>query len=57
MQCSKLPRTQNAFKKKQELSKIEYYNWNKEQREKREKGNSDFYRKISTMQKDVEHQH
>lgn len=57
MQCAKLPRTQNTFKKKQELSKIEYYNWNKEQREKREKGNSDFYRKISTMQKDVEHQH
>lgn len=45
------------LRKKQELSKIEYYNWNKEQREKREKGNSDFYRKISTMQKDVEHQH
>ncbi|HLR19568.1 MAG TPA: hypothetical protein VK115_06555 [Staphylococcus sp.] len=42
------------LRKKQELSKTEYYNWNKEQKEEREKGNSDFYRQISLLQK--EHQ-
>ncbi|PTI82691.1 hypothetical protein [Staphylococcus pseudoxylosus] len=45
------------IKKKQELSKIEYYKWNQEQKIARENGNSDFHEKIKTLQHTLERQH
>ncbi|WP_214307804.1 hypothetical protein, partial [Staphylococcus pseudoxylosus] len=44
------------IKKKQELSKIEYYKWNQEQKIARENGNSDFHEKIKTLQHTLERQ-
>ncbi|UQW80587.1 hypothetical protein [Staphylococcus edaphicus] len=37
------------LKKKQELSKIEYYKWNQRQKAARETGDSDFYRKMKSI--------
>ncbi|WP_428971221.1 hypothetical protein [Staphylococcus halotolerans] len=45
------------IKKKQELSKIEYYKWNQEQKVVRENGNSDFHEKIKILQHTLERQH
>ncbi|WP_428836193.1 hypothetical protein [Staphylococcus pseudoxylosus] len=45
------------IKKKQELSKIEYYKWNQEQKIARENGNSDFHEKIKNLQHTLERQH
>lgn len=45
------------IKKKQELSKIEYYKWNQEQKIARENGNSDFHEKIKNLQHTLEKQH
>ncbi|MEB8306049.1 hypothetical protein NGG28_03645 [Staphylococcus xylosus] len=45
------------IKKKQELSKIEYYRWNQEQKVARENGDSDFHEKIKKLQHTLERQH
>ncbi|MGW7975671.1 hypothetical protein ACWEXZ_03500 [Staphylococcus xylosus] len=45
------------IKKKQKLSKIEYYKWNQEQKVARENGNSDFHEKIKILQHTLERQH
>ncbi|MEB6289705.1 hypothetical protein NGC65_02440 [Staphylococcus xylosus] len=44
------------IKKKQELSKIEYYRWNQEQKVARENGDSDFHEKIKKLQHTLERQ-
>ncbi|MDW8568068.1 hypothetical protein AABD40_10430 [Staphylococcus shinii] len=45
------------IKKKQELSKIEYYKWNQEQKAARENGYSDFHEKVKSLQYTLENQH
>ena len=45
------------IKKKQELSKIEYYKWNQEQKIARENVNSNFHEKIKNLQHTLERQH
>lgn len=45
------------IKKKQELSKIEYYRRNQEQKVARENGDSDFHEKIKKLQHTLERQH
>ncbi|RIO41218.1 hypothetical protein BUZ70_09220, partial [Staphylococcus saprophyticus] len=37
------------LRKKQALSKIEYYKWNQEQKAARENGDSDFHKKMDSM--------
>ena len=44
------------IKKKQELSKIEYYRWIQEQKVARENGDSDFHEKIKKLQHTLERQ-
>lgn len=44
------------IKEKQELSKIEYYRWNQEQKVARENGDSDFHEKIKKLQHTLERQ-
>ncbi|WP_422937121.1 hypothetical protein [Staphylococcus xylosus] len=44
------------IKKKQELSKIEYYRWNQEQKVAHENGDSDFHEKIKKLQHTLERQ-
>ncbi|PKI23005.1 hypothetical protein CW746_02970 [Staphylococcus succinus] len=42
--------------KKEELSKKEFYKWNKQKKEERENGNSDFYEKMWLIQKNEVYQ-
>ena len=42
------------LRKKETLSKTDYYNWNKQQKIERDQGNSDFIQKLKAIQRPAE---